>query len=72
VWCNEFKDGRKGLNDDPEKQRGRTRVWHTDEDSRRLYEGRSKSQVFETVEGTGIAVFLVFFMIEHDLTLQNR
>jgi hypothetical protein len=31
VWCNEFKDGRKALNDDPKKHRSRPRTSRTDE-----------------------------------------
>jgi hypothetical protein len=30
VWCNKFKDVRTALNDDPEKNRGKTKAWHND------------------------------------------
>jgi hypothetical protein len=39
--CNKFKDGRMALNNDPQKQRGRPRTSHTDENC-------------ITVEGTGV------------------
>jgi hypothetical protein len=31
VWCKKFEDGRTALNDDPEKNSGRPRTSHTDE-----------------------------------------
>jgi hypothetical protein len=31
LWCNKFKDGGTALNVEPEKQRGRPRASHTDE-----------------------------------------
>jgi hypothetical protein len=58
VWCNKFKDGRKALNDDPQKHRGRPRTSHTDK-NRVIVEGLLREdqrvKIREIDEVTGIA-----------------
>lgn len=57
VWCKKFKDGRTDLIDDPEKNRGRPRTSHTDENCS-IVEGLIREdrriKVREIEEMTGI------------------
>jgi outer membrane protein assembly factor BamA len=58
VWCNKFKDGRKALNDDPQKNTGRPRTSHTDENSvivESLIKEDQRAKIREISEVTGIA-----------------
>jgi hypothetical protein len=58
MWCNKFKDGGTGLNDDPQKHRGRPRTSHTDENCvivKGLIREDRRVEVCEIAEVTGIA-----------------
>jgi hypothetical protein len=58
VWCNKFKYGRKALNDDPEKCRGRARTSRTDKNGvilEGLIREDQRVKVREIAEVTGIA-----------------
>lgn len=51
VWCVRFQDGRKALNDDPEKRSGKARASRTDQNrvqSVKVGEARCKKRLCNT------------------------